>query len=179
MLIYFLGGESEFTRNIRKNLLRDGGNCRSFKKLGSFARAVKSERPQMVFAENRFLGKSFDLRGFLKEQKAEIPTVFFDCENAADLAYKIKARCKIPKKLFEIFEYLYNCPEAVSYEKMRADFLKAGRRISQNSLSVSLSRLKKLLAAQRDFQISLLRENSGWKLVVLQAPSASACPSLN
>lgn len=129
----------------------------------------------MVFADKAFSSESFDLRNFLQEQKVPSPIVFLDGKKSVsphlEFLYKIKRKCKISQSLFEILKYLYYSPTAVPHEKIMADFLQDGRRLSQNSLNVSLSRLRKALAAQSDFDISLLKESGGWKLMVFQEPT--------
>nr|MCR5046887.1 helix-turn-helix domain-containing protein [Treponema sp.] len=87
-------------------------------------------------------------------------------EDSNTFLYKIKERCKISEKPFELLKYLYKAEESVSIEKMRSDLLKDGSEYSANCLNVQLSRLKKLLAAEKDFKISLVKEIDGYRLVV-------------
>ncbi len=177
MLIYFLGGESEFARSAESRFL-NGGDLRFFKKIGSFVRAVRANRPELILADQSFLNNFFDLRKFLFEERVDVPIMFVENQNktlstasffepaqAQDLLYKIKEKCKISQKLFELFKYLYNSAGAVPLEKMRVDLSRTGTRFSSNSMNVSLSRLKKLLSAQEDCKIRLVKESLGYRLV--------------
>ena len=168
MLIYFLGDGSEFSSKTSSDKNGRDADLRFFKKIGSFAKALKVKSPELVFADKSFLESGFDLRTFLSEQKIDSPVVFFDGKaSKAPKSFldKMKARCKIPQKQFELLKYLCHCAGTVSFEKMRADFIAAGKGLTANCLNVSLSRLKKALESQNEFDVSLVKEKSGYKLV--------------
>lgn len=155
MLIYFLGGESEFLH---------GTDFRLFKKIGSFAQALKINRPQLIVAENGFLGPGFDLQSFLSEQRVKIPIVYLN--KGRGLLSDIKSRGKISDKLFELLKILYNSQKSQNLAQIRASLFDAGIEWTDNCARVSLWRLKKILQSQEDLSVDLIKEYDGYRLAL-------------
>lgn len=171
MTIYFLGGKSEFYDKIQDARLALKSEIQFFYKIGSFTKAVKTKAPQLVLAEEGFLGAAFDLDSFLSEQKVQAPVLYFNRtlkEKKHELLRGIKKRCKIPKKLFALLECLYDSSQCQSLAQIKARLLDKKIEWSDNCARVALCRLKKLLQAQREQRINLSKEVNGYKLVVVK-----------
>ncbi len=163
MLIYFLG-------KVQANEFEGNDDFCFFEKIGSFAKALKFRRPELIFAGKEFANSSFDLKNFLCEQKVGSPLLFlgkdaFSCRDKEAFLYKIKSRCKIPQKLFELLKCLYNSQKAQSLEQIKSGLCALGMDLTDNNACVSLSRLKKLLRSQDEFNIDLVKEEAGYRLV--------------
>ncbi len=158
MLIYFLGGESEFLH---------GMNFHLFKKIGSFAQAVKRQRPELIVADLGFLGAAFDLKRFLSEQRIEAPVLYLNKSDASkSFLYKLKSSKKIPDKLFELLKILYNSPKSQSLSEIRESLVSAGIDWTANCARVSLCRLKRILQTKSACGVGLIKERDGYKLML-------------
>ena len=171
MTIYFLGGKSEFYDKIQDARLALKSDIRFFYKIGSFAKAIKAKNPQLILAEEGFLGAAFDLDSFLSEQKIKAPVLYFNGtskEQKRELLRGIKRRCKIPKKLLALLECLCDSSQSQSLAQIKARLLDKEIEWSDNCARVALCRLKKLLKAQREQKMDLSKEVDGYKLVILK-----------
>ncbi len=213
MLIYFLGGKSGFSDKVISHDFDQEPNCLFFDKIGTFAKAIKTKRPELVLADKDYSTGGFDLKNFLSEQKISSPVIFFNSVNAdekkladfwyyqitpfikkngasrykrciefiskkmkmsapleekkdANFLYKIKESCNISEKLFELFKYLYKAENPVSIEKIQNELVTKGKKYTINCLNVQLSRLKKQLASNTEYDIRLIKELEGYKLVI-------------
>ena len=173
MLIYFLGGESEFTKKICARSVETQSDFLFFSKIGSFVKAAKIKSPQMVFAQLDFWGTGFDLKKFLFEQEIQAPIFFFDSlDGRCAPLQKLKADCKIPDKLFELFKFLYYSKKSKSLSDIQEHFSNETFAWSPNSVRVSLCRLKKLLSSQNYCDIELIKEGDGYRLAVFNKAGA-------
>lgn len=168
MLIYFLGGKSEFSDSFFAYDFEQNSEFRFFKKIGSFVKALKTQRPGLIVAQYGFLGGRFSLKSFLIEHASGVPIVFFNKNGLADdsLLYAIKARNKIPDKLFELLRLLYNSQQSQSLAQIRARLFSAGIEWTANCARVSLCRLKKILQAQEERRLDLIKDCNGYRLLL-------------
>lgn len=168
MLVYFLGGKSESSDEFFAYATNKQSDFRYFKKIGTFAEALKLQRPGLIVAEQGFLGGDFNLNGFLSEQNVCVPLIIMvgERQDNVDLLFKLKDECKISDKLFELLKFLYASQKTQTISEIRERLLAFGIKWSQNCIRVSLCRLKKILKSQKKYKVGLVKERKGYRLLL-------------
>ncbi|MBR5965193.1 MAG: hypothetical protein IK015_03680 [Treponema sp.] len=159
MLIYFLGGESEFLH---------GSDFRAFRKIGSFAKAVKIQSPELIVVEPSYLDSDFSLQDFLCEQTFSIPVLFYNkiFGNGGEQGQWTIGN--IPDKFFVLIKILFAAQKSKKLDEICARLRESGIIWSANCARVYLCRLKKFLRQQKCCGIDLIKENDGYRLAAIE-----------